>query len=532
MKRSSFFTSIRPQQVLGAVFGILNSALLILSSLVIRNIIDAAGMGDYAVVKQQALYFGAMLAATAVVTYVYQYHYQYLGLAGSFQLRSSLYRNLIYKPFLTIAKMKKGDILTILTSDTEKISELYAQGMVTIVMMAVQFLCTLGIILYYNVYVGIFALTVTLLGTWLGNLASSKLAQYTIELQHNAAKEQGAIIETIDGIRTIKQLDKEPYFHDAYSAVLEEKRDIVKSLSKYAGLYADVFSILMNIMPFATILLSLYFVARNEMTIGSMVAIMSIAGGLTEPITSIGKIVNKRKIAHKLFAKNAELTEADVPKALAPAEAFRELAFTSKGYDVGDREILRDAHFVLEKGKIYSIVGPSGAGKSTIFNIVSKFMPLQQTGITINGRDLADMEEKDVHRRILQADQMAFTIHGTIRENILLGSDVGAALLDEVIDTCQLRDLVQKKGLDFVIDEKGSNVSGGEKQRIALARMLIRKPEVLFLDEPTSALDEKTSERLVSAVMDFAKRYGMTVVAITHRDDFTKRSDACIEVRS
>ena len=135
-----------------------------------------------------------------------------------------------------------------------------------------------------------------------------------------------------------------------------------------------------------------------------------------------------------------------------------------------------------------------------------------------------------LYDRVMQVDQKPFTINKSIYENICLGDKFTEDELNKVIDVCKLRNLVEQKGLDFVIDERGENVSGGEKQRISIARMLIRKPDLILLDEPTSALDEKTSENFVRELIDYGNKNDMTIVAITHRDDFTKRADEIIRI--
>ena len=191
---------------------------------------------------------------------------------------------------------------------------------------------------------------------------------------------------------------------------------------------------------------------------------------------------------------------------------------------------MEDLNFSFEKGKTYAIVGESGKGKSTIYNIISKFIDSQDVKVQLNGTDINEISAAMLYDRIMQVDQKPFTINKSIYENICLGDKISNDELNEVIDVCQLRNLVEQKGLDFVIDERGENVSGGEKQRISIARMLVRKPDLILLDEPTSALDEKTSENFVRDLIDYGNKNDMTIVAITHRDDFTKRADEIIRI--
>lgn len=179
---------------------------------------------------------------------------------------------------------------------------------------------------------------------------------------------------------------------------------------------------------------------------------------------------------------------------------------------------------------MYALVGESGKGKSTIYNIISKFIDQKDVDVRINNIDLNDISSAAVYDKIIQVDQKAFTINKSVLENITLGDNFTDEEIDEVIKVSQLENFQKQKGLDFVIDSRGENVSGGEKQRISIARMLIRKPDLILLDEPTSALDENTSENFVKALIEFTDKYNITVVAITHRNDFTLKADEIINI--
>ncbi|MDO4595189.1 MAG: ATP-binding cassette domain-containing protein [Tissierellia bacterium] len=130
-----------------------------------------------------------------------------------------------------------------------------------------------------------------------------------------------------------------------------------------------------------------------------------------------------------------------------------------------------------------------------------------------------------------ETGQKSITINDTIIKNIVLGEKFSKDEIDEVIKMCQLENLIRLKGEDFIVNESADNLSGGEKQRISLARVLIRKPDVILLDEPTSALDENTAENFISAFFEFIKKYEMSAIVITHKNDFVKISDMIVDLK-
>lgn len=528
------FSEIKKTQIIAIITGMMNSIGAVLSAFMIQKIVDAVTSNEVHLIKDLSIKFVILLVAFLIVSFAFQYYLRIIIQTGSFQIRKSLFSNLFKLDYIDISKFKSGDILTSITSDTERISEMYSLSTVTTFMMATQFIITIGLITYYNYYVSIFALFCVLIGMLVSKITSKKIAEYSVELQAISGKENSQIIETMEGARTVKQLKKEEYFFDEYKDILDEKYKASKKLAVQIALYSDVYVFANNIMPFATVVISLIFVLRGTMTVGQLVAILSIAGALTEPITFLGDLISKKKVADELLKKNEnllELPQLDFNKPMLSAgSSFENLTFKSSGYSFGERTILEDVDFTLDKGKVYAIVGESGKGKSTIYNIISKFVDNKDVEVKINGNDISEISSAAIYDNIMQVDQKAFTVNKSIRENITLGDNFSDEELNRVIEVCQLKNLVLQKGLDFVIDERGENVSGGEKQRISIARMLIRKPDLLLLDEPTSALDETTSENFVRDIVDFAKEENITIVSITHREDFTKKADEIIRI--
>ena len=186
--------------------------------------------------------------------------------------------------------------------------------------------------------------------------------------------------------------------------------------------------------------------------------------------------------------------------------------------------------FDLEKSKIYSIQGESGIGKSTIFNIILKFLPVEDVNILVNGTDIDKINARQLYKNILMVDQNIVTINSSIKENLTLGEKYSDEELNEVIEVSQLNELIKNKGLDYEIDSAAKNLSGGEKQRISIARILLRKPNILFMDEPTSALDDNTARNFAKKVVEFAHKYDMTLVIISHSSIFDEYSDEIIKI--
>ena len=191
---------------------------------------------------------------------------------------------------------------------------------------------------------------------------------------------------------------------------------------------------------------------------------------------------------------------------------------------------MRDKRLAIHKKEIVCIKGRSGIGKSTLAKLLSGLLIGKENAVCVNGIDINTVNRQELYSNILVATQDTRVIPGTIRENLLLGERYSEEELEEVIRTVQLTDFVRNEGMDAMLSESAGNISGGQCQRICIARMLLRKPKLLILDEPTSALDDGTAKRFVADVVIYAQKYDIKLLVISHRDDFDGYAGQIIEL--
>ena len=200
-------------------------------------------------------------------------------------------------------------------------------------------------------------------------------------------------------------------------------------------------------------------------------------------------------------------------------EKFEKLLINIKVYKFENESIiLKNVCFNIEKGDLCVIKGRSGSGKSTLFKLISKYLSLHNLDgeILYNGKNIENLKLDN----ILYVEQNTVLIEGTLKENIFMGDNFLSEEFQEIIYTCVLEKFLENKEDNFVIKEDGKNISGGEKQRIGLVRMLIRKPEVLILDEITSGLDQETKKELIERLVRFKEKYNVTLIVVSHDECF------------
>ncbi|MBQ9355651.1 MAG: ABC transporter ATP-binding protein [Clostridia bacterium] len=204
----------------------------------------------------------------------------------------------------------------------------------------------------------------------------------------------------------------------------------------------------------------------------------------------------------------------------------------SKIYKSGDHELraLDNISFTLDEGKFVVILGPSGAGKSTLLNLLGGLDSPSEGTITVSGSDISKLNDNDLTDYRASTVGFVFQFYNliptlTVYENVELVSEISKNALDA-------KDMIAKVGLLDHLSNFPSELSGGEQQRISIARALCKNPKILLCDEPTGALDSETGVMVLELLLDMAKKYGKTIVIVTHNQNIAKMADVVIRVKN
>ena len=290
-------------------------------------------------------------------------------------------------------------------------------------------------------------------------------------------------------------------------------------------------SIFLSSIP-AIVYLVAGFLMHNgatDITAGTIVAFTTVQARLLFPLLGLMRVALDLQTSGALFARIFEYLDlkpqiADAPDAVAvPAPvsgrvAFDDVSFKYADASPGSRPTLDDVSFEIEPGQFAAFVGPSGAGKTTISYLIPRFYEATSGRVLFGGVDVRDLEQQSLISNLGIVSQETYLFHATIAENLRYAKP--DATHDELVAAAKLANIHERiltfdDGYDTIVGERGYRLSGGEKQRIAIARVLLKDPAVLILDEATSALDS-ISERIVQQALDTAAR-GRTTIAIAHR---------------
>lgn len=481
----------------------------------------------------------AVFAAPVIM--VLSYNIARILQAGLNQLRDALFakvgqhavRRLAYQTFVHMHELSLRFHLERRTGGLSRVIERGTKGIEAIVRFSIlntaptilEFALT-AVVLYISYgwrYMIVVALTVGLY-TWFTITASNWRIAIRRQMNESDTEANTRAIDSLLNFETVKYFGNEDLEAKRFDASMAGyEKAAVKTWISLGWLnfgQAVIFGIGMSAM----MLMSAYEVHKGTQTIGDFVFINALLMQLSIPLNFIGSIY--REVRQGLTDIEAMFDLLDVPQEITDASSAKELV-VDKGaiefnqvefsYDT-NRQILKGITFKVPAGKTVAIVGPSGAGKSTISRLLFRFYDVQQGAITIDGQDIRTVTQKSLRKAIGMVPQDTVLFNDTIAYNIRYGRpDATDTQVKQAAEMAQINHFIEQlpDGYQSMVGERGLKLSGGEKQRVAIARTLLKAPPVLILDEATSALDTATEQEIQHA-LDIVSR-GRTTLVIAHR---------------
>lgn len=484
-------------------------------------------------------YIPAILAAPVML--VLAYNVVRLAQLGLNQLRDALFasvgqhavRQLGYKTFVHMHELSLRFHLERRTGGLSRIIERGVKGIESIVRFTIlntlptvlEFALTAVIfwVAYGWVYVAIIAVTVCVY-TWFTVWASDWRIGIRRQMNDSDTDANTKAIDSLLNYETVKYFSNEKMEAARYDRSMARYEDAATRTWTSLGWLNFGQGAIFGVGMTAVMALSAWEVSRGTHTIGDFVFVNAMLMQLAVPLNFIGFIYREIRQALtdieqmfgllKIKAEVIDKSDATPLMVSDGAIVFDNVHFA---YDPA-RQILKGVSFEVPAGKTVAIVGPSGAGKSTISRLLFRFYDIQQGAIRIDGQDIRDVTQESLRHAIGMVPQDTVLFNDTIRYNVRYGRpEASSEDVERAADLAQIGDFIARlpEGYETMVGERGLKLSGGEKQRVSIARTILKAPPILMLDEATSALDTRT-EQEIQAALDIVSRDRTTLV-IAHR---------------
>ena len=451
-------------------------------------------------------------------------------------LRQRLFSHVIRLNLSFFSANRVGRLVTRHTNDIQNMYEMFTSVIITLFNEGIKLLGILAILFWMDWRLSLFfALTFPLMiiiTLTFGSLSRKAFRRIRAHL----AGINAFLQEAVSGISVIQLFLREEDARERFSVLNTKYFDAAMYQIKVFGIFVPLIEVMSS---FALALIVWYGggqVIRNYMTLGALTAFIAYMRLFFQPIREFSQkytiVQSAMASAERIFQL---LEEKDyMPQVKDPVSLlgisghieFRDVVFS---YEAG-RPALKNISFEVMPGHTLAIIGATGSGKTTIINLLERFYDPQQGSILLDGMDLCRFEPHWLREHIGLVMQDIFIVPGSIRENILLDRELPESEIDRIVQLSQLEKLVRSlpMGLDTMIGEGGMDLSSGQKQLLAFARVLARDPKILILDEATSNIDSETEMLIEQAIM--AVMANRTSIIIAHRLSTIRRANQIIIV--
>jgi ABC-type multidrug transport system fused ATPase/permease subunit len=439
-------------------------------------------------------------------------------------LQERMFSHLQRLPHAFYSEAKVGDIMSRLTHDVFSVEAALAQVTGVGVFLGLKALVTAVVLIVLSPILGAVVLFVVPLFAVSYFVLRSKLQTASYEAQKVAGEVASVTQENLSAHPVVKAFGLEGRAVASYHARLLSAFKVGLRLTMIGALFETSMGLATTFGQLVVLGVGGYLIITGHITVGTLLAFIGLLASLFIPIAMLSSAGHTLQSASGALDRVSELLEA--PVSITDAEAAvplppltREirLEHVTFGY-ASPRAVLVDVTLTIPAGRHIAIVGPSGSGKSTLVNLLLRFWDVGEGAILADGQDIRGVSLESLRGQIGVVFQDTFVFDTTVRENIGIGrlgasdeevvATAKAAQLDSYVDSLPA-------GYDTVLGERGVRMSGGQRQRLAIARALLRDPRILILDEATSALDAQTESEILESLMRLAS--GRTTISVTHR---------------
>lgn len=486
-------------------------------SYLLGYILDIMTTGNLAQLAHTTLFclgLSAVIFLSQLALYRAKTRFIHRGLA---QYKDLAFSHLSQKSIRAFSQENTGRYLSALTNDTNSIEENYLNQSFLMVSQVLLFFGSLGMMLWYSWKLALAAILLSLIPIAVTLATGGKLAAREKKVSEENESYVSMLKDLLSGFSVIKSFKAEDQVRSRFAqanAWLEH----IKARRRWLYFLISAMSTCLSfLVQFGIFLFGAYLAIRGEITPGTVLIMVNLCGLLLSPIQTVPQYWASRKAALALMDKLAELTAQNqqesgvsIPATLSQAITLDHVSF---GYEP-DKPILQDLTAQFQAGKTYAIVGGSGSGKSTLLHLLMGASGAYTGSIAVDGVELREVDAHSLYDLMSLMGQDVFLFDDTIRNNLTMFRSFPPEEVADAVERSGLSQLLQARGEDYRCGENGVNLSGGEGQRISIARCLLRRTPVLLLDEATAALDNATAAAVTQSILDLT---GTTRIVVTHR---------------
>ena len=449
-------------------------------------------------------------------------------------LRRDLFQRLQKVQLGALEKMSSGDLTYRLTEDADRVSEVIYKTLHDSIPSALQLVAVLGYMLWLDWKLTLAILLLAPFVAWLISLFGARVMIATERSQKKVSELAGLLGEAIEGLPLVRAFAAEPWLERRFEEEIDQHRQARYNTYRLVALQHPVVGII-EVLGFATVLvLAAIRISSGDLAVPELISYLTGLVLLIDPIAHVTANYNEfqqgQSSLRRLREIEKEPSEPADPVPSIPLGRLRgDLNFDQVEFSyIQGQPVLQDFNLSIKAGQVVALVGPSGAGKTTLFSLLLRFNRVNHGQLLCDDKDLSQVSARDLRQQVALVPQRSSVFSGTIAEAIRFGRQATQEQLHQAAKLANAHDFIIRlpDGYNTRLQERGTNVSGGQLQRIAIARAVLGNPAVMLLDEATSALDAE-AEAAVQLGLKQAM-LGRTVIVIAHRLATVQEADLIV----
>ncbi len=523
---------------------LLSATVGLFPSILTGRIVDEALVGKNMelLIKLLLMAFAA-LTVSQLVGVLENYINAWISQRIIFDMRNQMYRHLQYMPHSFFTTEKQGDIITRMNTDISGVSSVISGTLSNIVSNVATVITTLVALFSMSVPLALVGIAVIPLLVLPTRTAGRTRWKYLTQSQAKSDELNQKIDETlsVSGSMLVKIFTREQKEYDDFVKVNREVTDLNLKEQRSGQLFRVVMGMFTQVGPLLIYFAGGYFIIKNidpTLTVGMITATVALINRLYRPIEQLLNLSVDFTRSLALFTRifdyfDRENTIVSPENGQKPDVDDQPITYEHVAFSYNpENPILTDVDFEVPGGSMYAIVGPSGSGKSTVVNLLPRLYDVSGGSVKVAGVDVRDFDLPYLRSKIGVVTQETYLFNGTILENLRYAND--EATMEEIEDACRIANIHdfivnQPEGYDTQVGNRGLKLSGGEKQRLSLARVILKDPKILILDEATSALDSISENSIQDALEKMME--GRTSIVIAHRLSTILKADRILVVK-
>ena len=460
----------------------------------------------------------------------------------TFDMRNQMYLHLQKMSQRFFTTNNQGDIITRMTSDIDGVKAVVTSTFSSILSNSITLIIAMIAMFQKNWILALVGIVIVPLFTLPTRKAGKKRWTLTNESQQVNDEVNGILNETlsVSGQLLVKLFGKEKYEYERYEKANRRMIGLNIKESMAGRWFRVVLTTFTSVGPMLLYLAGgiLMMKYNSDLTIGDITVLVSLLGRMYMPVNSLLNIQVEWIRSMALFKRIFDYFDIPVEienakDAVTPDKVTGDVVFEHVEFSYEEsKKILKDISFTLNAGKSIAIVGPSGSGKSTIVNLIPRLYDVDSGSVTFDGIDVRKLDLKFLRDQVGVVSQETYLFNGTIRDNLLYAKpDATEEAMVEALKKANIWDFIEKqeKGIDTEVGNRGLKLSGGEKQRISIARIILKDPTIFIFDEATSALDSISEKKIQDAIDPIIQ--SKTSILIAHRLSTILAADEILVVK-